>query len=675
MRGGALTGRLLILLLGFAVSASPAPAAITEFTIPTGVYPSGPLAFGPDGAIWFTGKKGDASMIGRLTTAGGYTEFGGITNPSHANPGPVGITAGPDGRLWFTEYDANKIGAITTAGVVTEYSTGLTARAGPNRITAGPDGRLWFTESQAGKIGAITTSGTITEYALPDSQSGPSDITTGPDGALWFTEHRGEALGRITTDGTITEDPLYGDFVPLGALTSAAGSLWFIDTYRNRIGQYEIDNRAAYFSGPALDSYGVAGITGGPDGALWFTDSASGFIGRMTTDGFITNTIRLPTPANEPRDIVAGPDGALWFTEFGIPNLIGRITTDVPPPPTVEVKLAVSPPTGPSRFSLSIDSEWRNPDAGDGDTTGKHNVSVTYHRVGWSYAGTTPPRYSSSTTCKNQGGAGETVGSSTSFSTVFPVASESDIVCTIALKRRDAPTDLTVAQNAGLVNASWTLPPGTVTGYLEFSPTPYTDGDGFFTDPETIAYIFDSADEEFDSTPETFPPGTYYVHVSAYDPDDCDYYTGSCPDEFSSPPVSLFVPVPSSTPRGAPAAPPASAAAPADKVTKFSSLLVRRRQRIGKLYVQAAMSERGTISAHGKAKVARSARSYKLGLVTAPAVPGTSVKLRLKLPRKAHRAVRRALKQHQKVSAAITITATDLAGNEKREQRTITLRP
>src|SRR5688572_7134399 len=151
MRGGAITVRLLILMLAFAFSASPAAAAITEFPIPSGVFPSGPLTFGPDGAIWFTAKKGDASVIGRLTTTGSYSEFGGLTNPSRGNPGPVGITPGPDGRLWFTEYDANKIGAITTAGVVTEYSTGLTARAGPNRITAGPDGRLWFTETQAGK--------------------------------------------------------------------------------------------------------------------------------------------------------------------------------------------------------------------------------------------------------------------------------------------------------------------------------------------------------------------------------------------------------------------------------------------------------------------------------------------------------------------------------------------
>ena len=32
-----------------------------------------------------------------------------------------GIAAGPDGALWFTEWSANRIGRITTAGAVTEY--------------------------------------------------------------------------------------------------------------------------------------------------------------------------------------------------------------------------------------------------------------------------------------------------------------------------------------------------------------------------------------------------------------------------------------------------------------------------------------------------------------------------------------------------------------------------
>jgi streptogramin lyase len=36
------------------------------------------------------------------------------------NSQPLGITPGPDGALWFTENEGNKIGRITTAGAITE---------------------------------------------------------------------------------------------------------------------------------------------------------------------------------------------------------------------------------------------------------------------------------------------------------------------------------------------------------------------------------------------------------------------------------------------------------------------------------------------------------------------------------------------------------------------------
>ena len=44
---------------------------------------------------------------------------------------PTSIAAGPDGALWFTESGSNKIGRITTAGVITEYSSGLNAGSEP----------------------------------------------------------------------------------------------------------------------------------------------------------------------------------------------------------------------------------------------------------------------------------------------------------------------------------------------------------------------------------------------------------------------------------------------------------------------------------------------------------------------------------------------------------------
>lgn len=68
-----------------------------------------------------------------------------ITEFSVPNGGPAGIALGPDGNIWFTEYDASKIARITPSGTITEFS--LSASSGPADIASGPDGNLWFTES------------------------------------------------------------------------------------------------------------------------------------------------------------------------------------------------------------------------------------------------------------------------------------------------------------------------------------------------------------------------------------------------------------------------------------------------------------------------------------------------------------------------------------------------
>jgi streptogramin lyase len=59
-----------------------------------------------------------ADEIGRITPSGAFAEFPIPT----ANGGPWGITAGPDGNLWFTEAVATKIRRITTAGSAMEFA-------------------------------------------------------------------------------------------------------------------------------------------------------------------------------------------------------------------------------------------------------------------------------------------------------------------------------------------------------------------------------------------------------------------------------------------------------------------------------------------------------------------------------------------------------------------------
>ncbi|MHB8147742.1 MAG: virginiamycin B lyase family protein [Vulcanimicrobiaceae bacterium] len=296
---------------------APASGTIIEYTLPTSNGSPLGIAAGPDGNLWFT--EVNASKIGKITTSGTFTEYATPTSGAY----PWGIAAGPDGNLWFTEENAGKIGKITTSGAITEYA--LPMGAGPEGIVAGPDGNLWFADGGSDKIGKITTGGTITEYAIPTNNAIPRGITAGPGGNLWFTEVQGNKIGKITTSGTITEYTVPTNAAaPWGIVTGPDNNLWFTESAfaSNKIGNITPNGSFTEFviQTPTAEP---EDITVGPDGSLWFSEYGSSKIGRLLATQGIAE-YALPMGAG-PEGIATGPDGNVWFTEVA-GNKIGKIT-------------------------------------------------------------------------------------------------------------------------------------------------------------------------------------------------------------------------------------------------------------------------------------------------------------------------------------------------------------
>jgi hypothetical protein len=157
---------------------------------------------------------------------------------------PVDITPGPDGNLWFTEYNANKIRGITTDGVFLPEIPIPMSPAGPHDITTGPDGNLWFTEQDGNKIGRVNLDHDpidITEFGpVPTPNSIVTLITAAPDGNIWFTEQGVNKIGRITPTGAISE-----------------------------------------LSAPTETPRGLGGITVGPDSNIWFGEELAGKMAKL----------------------------------------------------------------------------------------------------------------------------------------------------------------------------------------------------------------------------------------------------------------------------------------------------------------------------------------------------------------------------------------------------------
>lgn len=290
---------------------------ITEFKISTDeFYNNNPyfMTSGPDGNLWFT--KTNINKIGRITPKGKVTEF--------VVPGSPGdITLGSDSNLWFTEVSENKIVRFTLSGNISEFSL-PTSNGGAFNITSGRDGNLWFAEFGANKIGRITPNGIITEFVIPTSGSGPSDITAGPDGNLWFTEYYANQIGRITPSGQITEFVIpTNNSTPLGITAGPDGNIWFTEhnnTYK--IGRITTNGEITEFIISIGDNNSNPNyITSAPDGNLWFTRGNK--VGRITANGEITEFL-APTNDSNPSDITAGPDGNVWYTDVNA-QTIGRV--------------------------------------------------------------------------------------------------------------------------------------------------------------------------------------------------------------------------------------------------------------------------------------------------------------------------------------------------------------
>jgi virginiamycin B lyase len=109
-----------------------------------GTSPQG-ITKGPDGNLWFA----DGFSLARLTPMGDFTKYECSPQPPPGGSFCFGygtvanITAGADSNLWFTDSQGGDTGRITPSGAITRFP--LVHYDWTAGITAAPEGILWFT--------------------------------------------------------------------------------------------------------------------------------------------------------------------------------------------------------------------------------------------------------------------------------------------------------------------------------------------------------------------------------------------------------------------------------------------------------------------------------------------------------------------------------------------------
>jgi virginiamycin B lyase len=241
-----------------------------EFPLPTNARPQR-IVSGPDGNLWFTEEF--ANAIGRVTPTGTVTHFPIAPTSSQ----PTELTVGPDGAIWYVQSNP-KIGRMTTSGMVSEFNISTTAAG----ITTGPDGNLWWSDFIGNQIAKMTTQGMINEFG--GGIFYPRLIIAGRDGNVWFADDTVVRLGRITPTGTITvfsgnAGGLVGGSI-WGLAVAPDGNIW-------TAGGHEVARTLAsgfttsYVIGGVNDS--VYGIAPDPSGGrqVWFVNANQNTVVRL----------------------------------------------------------------------------------------------------------------------------------------------------------------------------------------------------------------------------------------------------------------------------------------------------------------------------------------------------------------------------------------------------------
>ena len=240
------------------------------------------ITAGPDGNVWFSDNNGEALVRTEMTGKAKSFALHFTENGNTFGFEPLSPTVGADGKFYITtdgtdpKNGAGMIGVLTTGGAFKIHDSPAKDDLGDNGLALGPDGNVWFAEKA--HIAKITPTGTITEFAYPSglNDNAAAGVVTGPDHKVWFTEYFTLKIANIDpSTGTITE--------------------------------FDV-------SGPGCS--GPQGLAAGTDGDLYFNCSSSS-IAKITTSGAITVINNPFGNPDQPQDIVTGPNGHIWLNANG----------------------------------------------------------------------------------------------------------------------------------------------------------------------------------------------------------------------------------------------------------------------------------------------------------------------------------------------------------------------
>jgi streptogramin lyase len=271
---------------------------------------------GPDGNVWFLDEN--AAALVRIGQSGAIKEF---SLSGFLGGSAVSMAVGADKKFYILDESTNVV-RVTEKGQAQVFPIPSGDSTSIDGVALGPDGNIWFAEFN--HVGKITPSGKITEFAYPSGFSANQygGVAAGADGNVWFAESSSNAIGRIVpSSGKITMFPISGGCTPAPVVLANDKNVWFFClTSTPMLGRVTPSGKIATFAiGGTFNSNETEQFCSrGPDGEPWCASGNDGNIFRLDSKTQKITTFTPPLGSGaRPDALVAGADGNLWVDTVG----------------------------------------------------------------------------------------------------------------------------------------------------------------------------------------------------------------------------------------------------------------------------------------------------------------------------------------------------------------------
>ena len=164
-----------------AVKVFPLPSSAPRANLNT-------AAFDREGTLWFTGQAG---YYGRLDPASGAIEAW----KAPRGTGPYGITATPQGRVFYASLAGNHIAEINTETGEATVIEPPTRGQGSRRVWSDSKGRIWVSEWNAGQLGLYDPdSKAWKEWKLPGGRPQAYAVYVDERDIVWLSDFASNTL-------------------------------------------------------------------------------------------------------------------------------------------------------------------------------------------------------------------------------------------------------------------------------------------------------------------------------------------------------------------------------------------------------------------------------------------------------------------------------------------------